>query len=519
MTLHGYLQVLRERWKLIVVTLLIGAAGAAALTVTATKMYASSVTMFVSAQDGQDLSATNAYQGNLLSQQRVKSYVELLQSRRLAQQVVSATKVPITPAALAGEISAASQPDTVLLSATITDRSPQQAERLANSVGDQFGKLVSVLEAPPTGGKASVAVRVVQPATFSATPVSPRPVRNVGLGALLGVLVGLAGAFTRNALDTSVKSVAEMAEITGSPSLGVIAYDSEVHKRPLIVQAHPHAPRAEAFRQLRTGLHFIDIDRPRKVVVVTSSVPEEGKTTTLCNLAIALAQGGSRVVLVESDLRRPRAAQYLGIEGAVGLTSVLAGKASLDETLQPWGDDLLTVLASGPLPPNPSELLASEHMRAVLAELSERFEIVLLDSPPLLPVTDAAALAAQCDGALIVVRHGRTSRAQVSSSTAALTGVGARVLGSVLTMAPAASAGSYYYYYATESKNARHGRRSRRTTEDAPPVRPALPADDATPSGHSPDHAAAAPYNGVAAGSHDPSRLTGGDYRGSDAAR
>lgn len=201
------------------------------------------------------------------------------------------------------------------------------------------------------------------------------------------------------------------------------------------------------------------------------------------------------------------------------MTSVLAGKATLDEALQPWGDDLLTVLASGPLPPNPSELLASEHMRVVLAELSDRFEIVLLDSPPLLPVTDAAALATQCDGALIVVRHGRTSRDQVSSSTAALTGVGARVLGSALTMAPAASSGSYYYYYATESRNARHGRRSRRTAEDAPPVRPAQPSEDVTPSGHSPDDAAAPPYNEVAASAPDPSRLTGGDYRGSDAAR
>lgn len=518
MSLHDYLRVLRERWKLVVAALLLGAAVAAALTLTATKMYASSVTMFVSAQDGPDLNATNAYQGNLLSQQKVKSYVELLQSGRLAQQVVSATKVPMTAAALAGELSASSQPDTVLLEATVTDRSPQQAERLANSVGDQFGKLVSVLEAPPSGGKPTVAVRVVQPASFSATPVSPRPVRNIGLGALLGLLVGLGGAFLRNALDTSVKSVEEMAEITGSPSLGVIAYDSEVHKRPLLVQAHPHAPRAEAFRQLRTGLQFIDIDRPRKVVVVTSSVPEEGKTTTLCNLAIALAQGGSRVVLVESDLRRPRAAQYLGVEGAVGLTSVLAGKATLDEALQPWGDDLLTVLASGPLPPNPSELLASEHMHAVLAELSDRFEIVLLDSPPLLPVTDAAALSAQCDGALIVVRHGKTSREQVSSSTAALTGVGARVLGSVLTMAPAASAGSYYYYYAPNSKDARHGRRSRRTAEDSPPIRPAQRAADAiTPKHSQPD--AARPQNGVATGAHGRSRLTDKDRRESDVAR
>lgn len=470
--LHGYLQVLRERWKLIVAALVLGVAVAAALSVTASKRYASTVTMFISAQSqtrAQD--TTNAYEGSLLSQQKVKSYVQLLSGKRIASQVVSATKVDLSPGALAAEISASSQPDTVLLSATVTDRSPARAQLLANSVGSQFGQLVSQLEAPPGGGTASIAVRVVQPAGLSASPVSPRPVRNVGLGALLGLLVGLAAAFVRNALDTSVKSVEDMTEVAGAPSLGVIAYDADVHKRPLIVQEHPHAPRAESFRQIRTALQYIDIDRSRKVVVFTSSVPEEGKTTTVVNLAIALAQGGTKVALVEADLRRPRAAHYLGVEGSVGLTTVLAGAVTLDEALQSWGEDGLTVLSSGGLPPNPSELLASDHMRDVLGELSTRFDVVLIDSPPLLPVTDAAALSALCDGAVIVVRHGKTSRDKVRQSAAALAGVGARVLGAVLTMTPSAAAGSYYYY-ALDTAKAQHrpGRRGDRGLSDAAAV-------------------------------------------------
>jgi capsular exopolysaccharide synthesis family protein len=360
----------------------------------------------------------------------------------------------------------------------VTDPSPTRAQLLANSLGVQFGLLVADLERPANGKAPSVTARVVQRAQLSASPVSPKPVRNIGLGAALGLLVGLGAAFARNALDTSVKSAEQLERVTGVPNLGTIAFDPKVRKRPLIVQEHPQAPRSEAFRQIRTSLQFIDVDRPNKTIVVTSSLPEEGKTTTLCNLAIAMAQAGNKVALVEADLRRPRAANYLGLEGAVGLTSVLAGQASLDDALQTWGDDLFSVLASGPVPPNPSELLASDRMRKLLMELQETYDTILIDTPPLVPVTDAAAVAVHCDGALLITRHGATSRDQVQKAVGVLAGVNVRVLGTVFSMTPASGTSSYYYAYSSDSTESRRGLlRHRRSSTSSSAGKIDIPSD------------------------------------------
>jgi capsular exopolysaccharide synthesis family protein len=189
-------------------------------------------------------------------------------------------------------------------------------------------------------------------------------------------------------------------------------------------------------------------------VVITSPSAGEGKSTTSCNLAITLAQAGVRTILVEADLRRPRVADYMGLEGAVGVTSVLTGVASLDEALQPWGRNSLWVLASGPLPPNPSEVLGSHQMSELLKSLEDRADVIVLDSPPLLPVTDAAVLARQADGAVLVVRHGRTRREQVTRALEALKGVDAKLLGTILNWAAVKGpdAESYGYgagYYST----------------------------------------------------------------------
>ena len=187
------------------------------------------------------------------------------------------------------------------------------------------------------------------------------------LGLLAGLAVGVGGALARNALDVSVKSPEQLKEAAGAPNLGTIAYDAQVPKRPLIVREDPQSPRSEAFRQLRTNLQFVDVDNPRKVIVVTSSMPGEGKTTTIVNLAIALASAGARVLLIEADLRRPKVADLLGMERTVGLTNVLSGRIAAEQVIQPWGDGALDVMASGPLPPNPSELLASRHMTMLIA--------------------------------------------------------------------------------------------------------------------------------------------------------
>jgi capsular exopolysaccharide synthesis family protein len=204
---------------------------------------------------------------------------------------------------------------------------------------------------------------------------------------------------------------------------------------------------------LRTNLQFVDVDRPVRVIVVTSAVPSEGKSSTVVNLAIVFADAGQRILVIDADLRRPKVAEYLGIEGAVGLTNLLAGQAEADAVIQRWGPRLW-VLPSGFLPPNPSELLASQQMADLLKAFRERFDLVIIDSPPLLAVTDAAVLTGRTDGALLVARAGKTSSSQVTGAVRALEAVNARLLGCAFNMAAGMKSEGYSYYYSQDRRPA-----------------------------------------------------------------
>ncbi|MGH3369642.1 MAG: CpsD/CapB family tyrosine-protein kinase [Nocardioidaceae bacterium] len=225
----------------------------------------------------------------------------------------------------------------------------------------------------------------------------------------------------------------------------------------MITGLDSHAPRLEAFRVLRTNMQFVDVDRDSKVFAVSSSVPGEGKTTTATNLAITLAQAGQRVLMIDGDMRRPHVARAFGLESIVGLTTVLIGSIDLEDAIQDGPVDTLSVLTSGAIPPNPSELLQSQAMRDLLERAKKEYDVIVIDTPPLLPVTDAALVAAQADGALVVVRHGSTTRDQLRHSIERLEAVDARALGVVLNMMPSRRGGrdtygyGYGYGYAPES--------------------------------------------------------------------
>lgn len=431
MTFRDYVNVLRERWLLVVLGVLLGLGGGGAHAFLATPQYAASTTFFISTPDlGENVAA--AYQGQLLSTQKIKSYIELATGRRIRDEVSRVLGTEVAP----GTITATARPDTVLLTITATDPSPRRAKTVVDLVADRFTAVVDEVERPSDPGPALVAVRKLQDSQLPTEPVSPRQELDLALGFLLGLMAGVGAAVARHTLDRSVKSAEVLADLAGAPLLGTTAYDSKVRSRPLIVHDQPRAPLAEAFRQLRTNLDYVDLDHPAKLIVVTSALPGEGKTTTTCNLAIALAQAGNRVALVEADLRRPKAGEYLGMESAVGLTSVLTGQVDLEVALQPWGGGLLDFLGSGPLPPNPSELLASQQMVYLLHELNRRYDVVLFDAAPTLPVADAAVLAANCHGVLLVGRYGKVRLDQVRMAAANLARVSAKLFGVVLTMTP-----------------------------------------------------------------------------------
>lgn len=447
MDLRNFLRLLQERWKLIVAVAILAAGASAALTARMTPMYASSVTFYVSAQTTTSNPA-NAYQGNLLSQQEVQSFAALLTGAPLAQSVIHDLGLRATPAQVAAEITARPIPQTVLLTATATDRSPRRAWRIADSVGTQFTKLIANLERPPGGNAPTVSVTVVTPAELPSSPVSPNALRNVSLALGLGLVAGIAIAAAARSLDNTVKTADQLSAVTDDkPVLGLIPFDPATRKHPLVPDDDLFGPRAEAFRKIRTNLQFIDVDRPHKVLLFTSCLPEEGKSSTVCNLAVMLAQSGSRVMLIEADLRRPRAVSYLGLPGGAGLTAVLLGQSSEQEVTQVWGDDLFAVLASGSLPPNPADLLGSQRMGELIERLRGDYDTVLIDAPPLLPFADVPATAPFCDGAVLVVRHGKTRADHVRRAADALRAVDVPILGSLLTMTPRDTHPEYRYGY------------------------------------------------------------------------
>jgi non-specific protein-tyrosine kinase len=445
MDLRDYVRVLRGRWRLIILCALVAVGIASAWSIHQTPKYEASTQLFVAAKS---TDVSGAYQGDLFSRQRVKSYSDIVNSPPVVTAVVASLRLNMTPGQVASEITADAPTETVLLNVHVTDAQPKRAQAIANAVSEEFAVLASKLETPTGSTTSPVKVSVVKAAALPGSPVSPRTRLNIVAGALVGLMIGVGLAIARETLDTSVKHLDDLAQELDVAPLGVVLYDPEAAKRPLIVHAAGQSSRAEAFRQLRTNLQFVDVDSAPRSILVTSSVPEEGKSTTTANLAISLAQAGVRVCLVEGDLRRPRLVHYLGLEGAAGLTNVLIGKATLDEVLQPWGDGKLSVLACGPTPPNPSELLGARSMAEVLRELEDRFDLVIIDAPPLLPVTDAAVLASQCSGALLVIRHGKTKKEQVRRAVEALRSVDANIYGVVLNMAPAKGPDAYYYGYA-----------------------------------------------------------------------
>jgi polysaccharide biosynthesis transport protein len=455
-TIHDHLRIMRERWLVVTVAVLLCVGGAIGFFYLRTPQYTAKLTFYVSSQ-GAD-SAQAAYQGAQLSENRVASYTDLLTSPRVTGDVIRRLGLTDTDDELARRIAATSKLDSVLIDVSATDPSPQRAAEIANTIGDVFPDLVSELERPTTpGAQPIVAVRVVQPALV------PIRTSSLGLGVILaigllaGVVLGAGAALLRNALDVTIRSPEQLRARSRTPNLGIIAFNAAVPTRPLMVHDDPQSPRSEAFRQLRTNLQFVDVDNPRKVLVVTSPMPAEGKTTTLANLAIAMSSGGHRVLLIEADLRRPRLAELLGVNRAVGLTNVLSGRIDYAQAIQPWGKGAFDVLAAGPLPPNPSELLGSRSMKGLLDLLRGHYEVILIDTPPLLPVTDAAAVSPATDGAILITRYKRTTRGQLESAISALSSVGANVLGTVLTMVPNKGVHAYTHYrsyYQAESRPA-----------------------------------------------------------------
>lgn len=438
MSFARYVRALRRSWWIIAVLLLLGIGAGLFRYHSATRVYAASVTFYISTP-GQSTS-NNQYADNQFAQQRANTYAFLMSSERTAVAVRSAAGVHEPVSAVMASITGTPKLNTVLVTASVLDTEPQRAQALARALANVFPRIADSLD--NIGLKQpGVILQVVSGPSLQKSPVSPRLVVNLGIGGALGLFIGLLVAVARELRDTAVRSSAALREVRELPLLGTIPLDNKAGEAPLIIGSWTQTARAEAVRQLRTNLQFVDVDAPPRVVVVTSSVPSEGKSLTAVNLAIAYGEVEDKVLLVECDLRRPRVTEYLGLARAAGLSNVLAGQAEVADVVQQWG--ALSVLPSGPTPPNVAAMLSSERMAEFVHWARSNYDVVVIDTPPLLPVTDAAVVSTLGDGAVVVAGHAKVTRHQLGNALTSLEAVHANVLGYAYNMIPRRDAHEY----------------------------------------------------------------------------
>lgn len=482
--LTDYMRMLRRHWTLILSLTLLGAVVSGLFSLSLAPTYTSHTKVFAAAQSSG--SVAELQQGNSFTQARVASYAETAVTPLVLQPVIDSLGLEASPAELAGRVEAKADLNTVLITITVQDPSPVQAAAIAQATAENLITAVEQIETTTSQGESPVNLTIVTPATAPAEPSSPNTRLNVLLGILFGFLCGIGAALLRSTLDTRVRSEQDLRRFSDVALLGGVAFENDAAKKPLLTQAPTQSPRAEAFRQIRTNLQFAQIGHATKAILITSSAPGEGKTTSAVNLAIAMAQSGQSVVLVDGDLRRPRVSDYLGLERNAGLTTALIGRADIDELLQPWGEDELYVLTSGQIPPNPSELLGSEAMKRLVNSLESRFDAVIIDAPPLLPVTDAAVLSQQVGGVVLVIGSSKVKTADVQKSLAALDLVDADILGVVMNLLPNKGPDAYAYtQYAYDAPELRSDRGKSKNGSPSSALRPAESFDDLLKMGSS----------------------------------
>jgi capsular exopolysaccharide synthesis family protein len=443
-----YLRHLRRGWRAIVVIAVLGAAAGFAISSQQTKKYTASTRLYMSIQAG--ASAQELSEGSTFIQGQISSYTAIVSTPAVLGPAARRLHISGGPSAIASSISAGAPPASAVVTISATSTDPATAARLANAVSRSFAALTPRLEVRRHGQPSPVKVTTVQYATPPSTPSSPRRKLEVLFGAFIGLIVGLAFAIGRGLIDTRLKTVEDVDAATDLAMLGTIPKARA--RQPVALSESDDRLTTEAYKQLRTSLQFANVTHEARTICVSSAVASEGKTRTAVNLAIAYGRAGRNVVLVDADLRRPTAARGLGATPEVGITNLLALEGELDTTLQhvSVGDAEISVLSSGPVPPNPSEMLESDAFRELLSELRDQFDVVLIDGPPVLPVAEASTLAALADGVLLVVGLGTVRRRELRQCLQRLALVDARCIGVVVNRAKTRQVTRRYYggYYA-----------------------------------------------------------------------
>lgn len=423
-------RILAKHWIIVVAAPVLGLIVALTVSAQKTPTYETTTTLYISVRTANTGATGDLLQGANFAQSAMTSYTDIVTTSLVLDRVIEDLELSMSTDELRRVLDVTSPTDSVLLNITATHVCPEVAANIANTVGSVFTDVVEDdLEAHSEGPNSPVLVRTVDAAPTPEQHSGSYFIRNGIVGVFIGLLAGLGLAILRDFLDTRIHSARDLEAFSDLPILGRIADDPNIALQPLVVHEDTRSQRAEAFRILRTNLKFLTPGQHCGTFMVSSALPGEGKSHTVANLAVVLAESGARVTLIDADLRKPRIAQLMGIEGSAGLSDVLIDRIKLNDVLQPWGLHNLMVLPAGQIPPNPSELLGSSAMRNVVRELEGISDYVLIDTSPILPVTDAAVVSTLTLGTLLVVSVGRTKWRQVEDALEALRSVESRLLG------------------------------------------------------------------------------------------
>lgn len=437
------LNALRKLWWVVVVCGVLGAAGSFGYSSLQTPMYSASSSLHISIARSD--SATDLNQGSSYTQSQMLSYAQLVQGSLVLQSVIDELDLETTPSVLARSITVSIPRDTSTMTITATADDPQLAADLASATSEQLIDVLYEEGSKAADGSPSLSVVIYDEAVPPRYQSSPDKDRDALLGGAVGGLVGIALALLITLLDTRIRNEDILVEAGGDPVLGVVAKAPLLRSRAFAVAQEPLSRAAEDFHRISSALTYVSVSSTVRVLLVTASSSGEGKSTVSANLAMTLAGLRHSVLLIDADLRRPRIHLHAGIDGSVGLTSVLLDQVPLEIATHPVSGTTLDVLPAGAIPPNPAEMLTSARMEELIATASQKYDYVIVDTPPALSVADANLLAPIVDGVLLVVDATKTRRAALAETKRSLELGGARILGTVLNRArPARRRDNYY---------------------------------------------------------------------------
>jgi capsular exopolysaccharide synthesis family protein len=436
---------LRRLWWLVVALAVAGAGVAFGLSASSTPIFQSTASLYFTLNQGGD--AIDLNQGSTYTQNQMLSFAQLATSSRVLQPVIDDLDLHTTPRQLARTLQVSIPQSTVVLEVQASSPDPRMAARVANAVTTSLVDVVREIAPTSADSTPTVKAEVIDRAVVPRVQALPNKTRDAAIGLLIGFLLGVLIAIAVTALDTRIRSADALARVLDRPVIGTMSRAPR-RARGRAVDRDPLGQAAEDARRVRSSLAYASLSRPLRTLLITSALPGDGKTTVAANLAYAMS-GASSVLIVDADLRRPRVAEYLGVEGSVGLTDVLLGEVPLERAKLRWSDSDLDILASGPVPPNPADVLTSAAMRGLLESGLAAYDVVIVDSPPVLSVADAALLSPLVDGVVVVIDARRTRQSQAVQAVRELESAGARVVGVILNNVKIPRVARSHYYART----------------------------------------------------------------------